>query len=401
MICKTNIPIIKITSGGGGGGYVRAMGVPNGEDIIANAPDFEVEGVVYKPIYYLALRDTFITETFSKTGTGVSTGADAFVFSDEPTTLYIGDTTHTFDTTKDFATSEEWKCRYVICYATAENKAITTSVFLYLSTNVFEFIGASGTTFSYNSRIFGHNATNYANIEYVNIENSAIINNKIKGNYFLANCLRLITVKLPEITEIASTYFMYECNQLQEISIPKLETITDNYALYGCRALREINLSDLVTITGNNFLSNSVIKEINIPKLETIMGSNFLYNNTKLKKIELPVLKNIGSSATQICRDSYLLKYVNLSSIISWEGNDWSRFTYAVFITLPIDFDFDGLNLTGSTIKSYEWLNVELPTKLKDNSGGTAKTLTIGSANIALITPANQAIIANKNWTLL
>ena len=85
-----------------------------------------------------------------------------------------------------------------------------------------------------------------------------------------------------------------------------------------------------------------------------------------------------------------------MSSVTTWEGNDWSRFSRAIFIKLPTNFDFDALNLTGELYKSYEWLNVELPTKLKDNSGGTTKTLTIGADNISLIMPANQTIIANK-----
>ena len=102
--------------------YVRLSGIPNGESILANAPIIENGGINYYPIYYMCLMDTVASESFTKTGTGVSTGADAYVFSDDTSTLYVGDTTHTFDVSQDSETSEGWKCRYVIAYATEANK---------------------------------------------------------------------------------------------------------------------------------------------------------------------------------------------------------------------------------------------------------------------------------------
>ena len=80
---------VNVGGGGGGSGYVRPTGVPNGEDIIANAPDIEQGGVIYKPIYYICAMDTFNSNTFTKTGTGRTTGADAYVFSDEPSTGFM------------------------------------------------------------------------------------------------------------------------------------------------------------------------------------------------------------------------------------------------------------------------------------------------------------------------
>ena len=67
----------------------------------------------------------------------------------------------------------------------------------------FEFIGASGTIFFGGNRFFGHNSSNSSNIEYFNIENSSMENKIISGNYNLANCLRLLTIKLPEVIEIS------------------------------------------------------------------------------------------------------------------------------------------------------------------------------------------------------
>jgi hypothetical protein len=74
---------------------------------------------------------------------------------------------------------------------------------------------------------------------------------------------------------------------------------------------------------------------------------------------------------------------------------------YTQFIGLPTDFDIGYCNFTGTTgySKSLSWFT-HLATQLKDNSGGTAKTMTLGAANIALIPSAQATIISNKNWTI-
>lgn len=407
MICKTNIPIIKITSGdggGGGGGYVRAMGVPNGEDIIENAPDFEVEGVVYKPIYYLALRDTFIIKTFTKTGDGVSTGADAYLFSDDLSNLQVGDSvTHTFDPTKDFSTDQGWKCRYAIMYATADNKALATgrTVNLYNFTNTFELVGASGTIFSSYTVLFGKSQSpGNLIIKYVNILSCSFYTGAINKENFMRYCSALQELKLPNTLTSIKSYGLENCTALVSIDLKSLTSIPFQNLLTTCRCLKNVDLENVASIGGGNSLYNmSSLQSVNLPLLTSISGSNVLSNNPSLKEVNCPLLNSITANSVLI--NNYNLNYINLSSITTWTNTTATTLNYTQFIKLPTNFDIDAVNLTGTVPKSYEWLNVELPTKLKDNSGGTAKTLTIGSANIALITPSNQAIITNKNWTLL
>jgi len=68
---------------------------------------------------------------------------------------------------------------------------------------------------------------------------------------------------------------------------------------------------------------------------------------------------------------------------------------------LPTNFDIDACNFTGSSgySKSLAWFT-HLASQLKDNSSGSAKTMTLGAANIALIPSAQATIISNKNWTI-
>lgn len=294
-------------------GYVRLAGVPDGESILANAPIIENGGVNYYPIYYMCLMDTLASESFTKTGTGVSSGADAYVFSDEPSTLYVGDTTHTFDVADDYATSENWKCRYVIAYATETNKndANGITINLYLNKTSFEFIGSQYLKLSSTSALFGYTSSSSVNknLRYVNLSNSSFYNN-----------------------EISVSNFCYYCYSLTSISLPSLTTVS---------------------------------------------GEDFCYGCCSLKYFEIP------------------------STITAITNTTQTTLNYVQFIKLPTNFDIDACNFTGLSgySKSLTWFT-HLATQLKDNSGGTAKTMVLGADNIALIPTATATIISNKNWTL-
>lgn len=349
--------------GGESSGYKRVSGVPNGEDIITNALDIESGGVIYKPIYYICLLDTNNTRTFSKSGSEEATSGDAFVFSDEPETLYVGNTTHTFDITKDFITEEGWKCRYVIVYATATNKANSNGLSISLNkyAECFEFIGATGTILGTGSLLFGTGSSTYSNryLKYVDISRCSFKDDTISGMNFLRYC-----------------------NGLMEVVFP----------------------TSLKTITGNScLLYNYVLEKINLENIETISGSGFLSYSYTLGKVTFENLTSLNCSS--FLNNNYKIRYMDLENI-SLSG--WEKTTLGLvpFIKLPVNFDIDGANFSGATsygyknVKSNEWLNNELPTKLKDNSSGDAKAIILEAHNIALMTAGTLATIAAKNWTI-
>lgn len=408
-------------------GYVRLTGVPDGESIIANAPVIENGGVNYYPIYYMCLMDTVASESFTKTGTGVSTGADAYVFSDEPSTLYVGDTTHTFDVSQDSETSENWKCRYVIAYATEANKndANGITVNLYSSKTPFEFIGSSYLKLSSTSALFGDVSGGAVNLRYINLSSSSFYNNEISVASFCAACFSLITlslptlttisgmgfctvchtltsVSLPVLTTISGGYFCQECYALTSVSLPALENVSGENFCYGCGSLTDISFTSLVTVSGNGFCSNcNSLKTVSLPVLTTINGYAFCEGSDNLHSVSLPAL--ITVNAENFCMSFGLLKYFNISNTVTSITNT-SENTLACtqFIGLPTDFNISGCHFEGFTTrypKSLTWFT-HLATQLKDNSSGTAKTMVIGAENIALIPTATATIISNKNWTL-
>lgn len=376
-------PVTVNVSSGESGGYIRPTGVPNGEDIIANAPDIEQGGVTYKPIYYICAMDTFDSATFSKTATGSATGADAYVFSDEPSTLYVGTSVaHTFDANADYPTSEEWNCRYIIMYAAAANKATATgiTVNLYNYRATFEFIGASGTIFSDSTALFGYsNTAACRSIKYVDISACSFYNNTISATYFMGYNSALKEIKLPEsITSVSSERFCYSCQSLTTLVVPNLTTVSGDYFCGSCYSLTSLSLPNLTTVSGDYFCNACYsLPSLSLPNLTTVSGYYF-------------------------CPSCYSLSYMNLSAVSSFAITSDTTLGYCRYIILPTNFNINSVNFTGATgyTKSLDWLNNELPTKLKDNSGGTAKTMTLGAANIALIGTTAAAIIAAKNWTI-
>lgn len=226
-------------------GYVRAAGVPDGEAILAAAQNFTVDDVTYEPIYILMAKDCGSPSiTISKTGTGISTGADAYVFSDTPTVLDVGtNVSHTF-TELAFTTDEGWGGVYIIAYATSANKALATgiTVNLYNYKATFEFIAASGTIFSSTTALFGYTAQACMSLKYVNIENATIYGNSISAGYFMEYNSALIEIKLPNnITTISSTNAFQDCSSLKKISLPALTTISGSNIFKNCYNLEEIN----------------------------------------------------------------------------------------------------------------------------------------------------------------
>jgi hypothetical protein len=297
--------------------------------------------------------------------------------------LYVGTTTHTFDVSDDYDTVEEWKCRYIIAYATEANVTVSTGITInnYLDTMSFEFIASQYLIINRTSFLCGRSTSSNVNysFQYVNLTNASFYNNECTSA-LCGYSQGLVEIRFPNsFTTINGSYTCGSCPNLKRIVINGLTTVSNERVFYGCYSLQELSLPNFTTITASSDVSFSnlySLKELLMPNLTTITGNSliFLY--------------------------LYSLKYVDLSGLTTCNYFVWSTFAYTSFIKLPTDFDFDGLNFTGSITKSYEWLNNELPTKLKDNSSGTAKTITVGSSNIKLMTSATLAIISVKNWTL-
>lgn len=197
---------------------------------------------------------------------------------------------------------------------------------------------------------------------------------EIIGECAFQDCYKLTGIDgLKGLKEIGRYAFSW-CNSLTDIEFPEtLETIGDN-AFLNCEILgnQDLILPNCKKVPTNAFFKCSFTGKLDLSKCEEIGSNAFL-----------------GSDFSSLKLSNALTKYASaLSDCESLE-----------FVDLGNDFDCDGLILSMSTKYSVDTL-VGILNSLKDRTGETAYTLTLGSTNLAKLTDEQKKIATNKNWVL-
>ena len=273
-------------------------------------------------------------------------------------------------------------------------------------------------------------------------------------SHCFSNCKKLTTVPLDNINEYGS-YAFYKCS-LPTINISsnctnigeyafayckKLKNITidvnskydlGQYCFASCTSLTNKDVESLVqkafTLSGYIFQGCTGITDIEVKRVWHNMferctnlvhaiitgtgssgntGDEVFKGCTKLQEVYLaPNTKKISE---QIFYNCTALKTVSLPSTITEDTNSCltstSSSNYAFYsctaledVQLGQDWNMSlRLNVSNNlTVDSM----VAMFSSLKDLTGDTAKTLTLGSTNLAKLTDEQKAIATNKNWTL-
>ena len=319
----------------------------------------EYNYTTYYPMYILCDYANYIEKTYTKTGTGVATLADAYIFSDAPTTLEVGTSvTHTWDVTKDFTTVEGWGCRWIMMYgifATKESAAVT----IYDYNSTFECV-TKDIKFASGASFFGYSTNKNYSLRYL---------------------------KFGEDTRLHRSHsngFCRFCTALEEIIVDgtrdSISVINSNYLFAQNYALKKVTFSDSYSYPEGDYFLNGCpsLKEIN---LGGVYALAFEFS-AKLPYIELK------SSLTTIRSLPYAVKYIKLYNGFNISGVNWS-----------------GYASSGYT-KSIQWF-YDLAEWLYDRSGDTAGSLVLGANNIAILnslyledgTTPLTSIYDAKNWT--
>lgn len=259
------------------------------ETIIKNTGNKVVDGVTYYPCYILLLKDWDASTSVEKNTTaGYKTQGDAFIFSDEPDTLYVGNQTHSWDVSKDKPCSLGYKTRYIIVFTSTEK--IAASPDLYYFKCIEFFADNFNRSFYRFSQFFGSAHKQYSDATYV-IRNDS--NYGADGNPYIENVQ--INNFLGSYTYPIFEYSLQYCVNLRRISFPNITRIDGNHSLTNNPVLVEIDL-DNATYAGGGILSSCPkLNRIKLSKLQTIYCTDFLRNIQTLKTISFPYVTMINS----------------------------------------------------------------------------------------------------------
>lgn len=203
-------------------------------------------------------------------------------------------------------------------------------------------------------------------------------------NYAFDECSALTNNVVQNIISHASTLgyniFSY-CLGLTHLSIKFAGESMFQY----CTNLVSVEISEPYKdkIQNSIFAGCTSLENCILPNNATTIGINVFYNCTALKTVYLPSSITSATNNSLSHSNSYYI-FKNCTALEDVQlGQDWN-------MSLSVN---SSENLTVDSM-------VAMFNSLKDLTGETAKTLTLGSTNLAKLTDEQKAIAINKNWTL-
>lgn len=183
------------------------------------------------------------------------------------------------------------------------------------------------------------------------------------------------TIEIPSVSRIGASAF-YTCHNLTSVTIPNSVTSIEYAAFCNCSSLTRVTLPDSLTSIGESaFAGCTSLTSVTIP--DSVPG--------------------IGASAFSAC---YSLKSVTIPNSVTSIGYKTFQYCYNLEnVTLENGFAGNGLDLSASTKFSVDTM-IAMFNALADLTGQQAKTLKLGSTNLAKLTNEQIAIATEKNWTL-
>jgi hypothetical protein len=292
----------------------------------------------------------------------------------------------------------------------------------------------------------------------ISLANSSFTTLGNYGNGFFGYCSNLVEITLPEslsITTIANGAF-YNCTALVTINnFPKNATTIGNEAFFGCHSLITPIVFENVTSMGNGVFSQCrSVSSISLDGTFTTLNAyqqGFFYECYKLSSLSFPnTITSIGSGCFRYCHSLKSLTipasvtsigdtaiangmYGSLETVILSDSNSTMTIGHSninalynlksIYIGSGVSISnsvwwFTNLQLLKEIDCANGWIpNQNLPnlegspflkasslvsffTHLGDNTGGTARTISLGSTNLNKLTAAEKAIATDKNYVL-
>lgn len=280
---------------------------------------------------------------------------------------------------------------------------------------------------------------------------------RITGGIVAFSCGKLSVLTLPALKDISgASDIAYNCAALTTVHVPALEKAS-GWLLDSCHALKEFDAPSLKILTGGAIIQScNNIATLSLPALETITGGTVANGCAALTEISLPALKKIRSSVYEGNPSMSLIStsqqrfdlYMDSVEEIYTSGDHTYIVGYSpgeVHLHMPKVINagfFNGLNVkaihshTGMNCKSSSicaypngrattiYFHIaegaitaldnrldratmdadnmrEVISRLGDNNGNPAVTLSFGSTAIKKLSQEDIALAVSKNYTLL
>ena len=277
-------------------------------------------------------------------------------------------------------------------------------------------VSLSEVDFSDNTSIIGNYAFQNTDITILKLnEHLANI-----GSYAFSGCMNLTQVSGTANKVTIGTYAFSKSGVTNEFVNSLFNNITDlvysGFWFSSCDLLTDVevgcfyagmflNCKNLKTakaksVIGSGETGNSVFAgctsliSATLPEGTTKLGSSIFNNCFSLKTVYIPlsITSTVNSCLTSTSTSSYIfngctaLENVQFGTEEDWNDENGRHWNFSIRLNISD-------NLTVECI-----LNIFKA--LKDLTGETAKTLTLGSVNLAKLTNEQKLIAMNKNWTL-
>lgn len=236
--------------------------------------------------------------------------------------------------------------------------------------------------------LISHSAKLQANI-FSGCSNLTVLDIKQAGPNMFSSCPNLISVKIntpyTQNGQTGASVFS-NCKKLKNVELNENGqfTIINNGFVSGCSALETFSIpSSITTIEYRAFQDCTSLETINIPNGVTAIGSQAFSGCTKLKVISFPSSIQSSSQSQFISTGNSHVLYKCTALEDVQLGEDWN---------LSFKLDMSN-NLTVASM-------IAMFNNLKDLTGETTKTLTLGETNLAKLSDEQKTIATNKNWIL-
>ncbi len=222
------------------------------------------------------------------------------------------------------------------------------------------------------------------------------------GDYFLYNSKLsfAITIGIDVVSIGAYPFYDATITQLKFVENCRLNELKEN-CFYNLTFLSDVILPKSIEIWGKYCFKNTTGKKLGFEKNSALknLGSYAIWENY-FEEVELPDHLESLSGNTYVIKNCSSLKKIWIPNTITTNIPANAIYGNPVLeeIVLQEGFNVSAnfVNCTNLTAKAIEGMLLAL----KNLNGLSAKSITLGSTNLAKLSESQKAIATNKNWTL-